>query len=77
MRNSKFSVSNVAEPFVTLYYAEIYRNASYILFLCHISNIIAGRVISNSFRFDVTNGYSFLIDIKCDCSLIYSDAMGH
>ena len=34
-------------------------------------------VMSNPFRFDVTNGYSCLIAIKCDCSLINSDAKGH
>ena len=33
--------------------------------------------MSNPFRFDVTNGYSFWIGIKCDCSLINSDAIGH
>ena len=52
------SVSNAAEPFVTVYYFEIYRNASYMLVLCHFSDIIAVRVMSNPFRFDVTNGYS-------------------
>ena len=41
------------------------------------SYINAGRVMSNPFRFDVTNGYSSTIAIKCDCSLINSDAMGH
>ena len=49
------SVSNAAEPFVTV---EIYRNASYLLVLCQFSNIISGRVMSNPFRFDVTNGYA-------------------
>ena len=29
------SVSNAAEPFVTVLYVEIYRNASYLLLLCH------------------------------------------
>ena len=71
------SVSNAAEPFVTAQYFEIYRIASYLLVLCHISNIIAGRVMSNPFRFDFTNGYSCQIAIKCDCSLINSDAMVH
>ena len=52
------SVSNAAETFVNVYYFEIYRNASYLLVLCHFSNIIAGRVMSNPFRFDVTNGHS-------------------
>ena len=33
--------------------------------------------MSNPFRFDVTNGYSCLIAIKCDGSLIDSDSMGH
>ena len=42
-----------------------------------ISNIIAGRVMSNPFRINVTNGYSCLIAIKCDSSLINSDAMDH
>ena len=32
--------------------------------------------MSNPFRFDVTNGYSYSIAIKFDCSLINSDAMG-
>ena len=29
-------VSSVAEPFVTVKYVEIYRNASYLLVLCHV-----------------------------------------
>ena len=29
------SVSNAAEPFVTVQYVEIIRNASYLLVLCH------------------------------------------
>ena len=33
--------------------------------------------MSNPFRFDVTNGYSCKIAIKCDCSLINFDAIGH
>ena len=33
--------------------------------------------MSSPFRFDVTNGYSCLIAIKCNCSLINSVAMGH
>ena len=33
--------------------------------------------MSNPFRFDVTNGYSGEIAIKCDGSLINSDEMGH
>ena len=41
------------------------------------SNIIAGNVTSNTFRFDVTNGFSRLIAIENDRSLIDSDAMGH
>ena len=32
--------------------------------------------MSNKFRFDVTNGHSCKIAIKCDCSLINSDSMG-
>ena len=52
------SVSNAAEPSVNVYYVEVYSNASYLLVLCHFSNIIVGRDMSNPFRFDVTNGYS-------------------
>ena len=52
------SVSNAAEPFVNVQYVEIYRNASYLLVLCHFSNIIEGNVMSNPFSFDVTNGHS-------------------
>ena len=33
--------------------------------------------MSNPFRCDVTNGYTCWIAIKCDCSRINSDAMGH
>ena len=33
--------------------------------------------MSNPFIFDVTNGHSCYIAIKCDCSLINSDSMGH
>ena len=54
---------------------EIYRNASYLLVLCHLANIIAGRVMSNQFRFDVTNGYSRYIAIEYS-SPIVSDSMG-
>ena len=40
-------------------------------------NIIAGRVMSNPFRFVVANGYSRLIAIEYDGSLIDSDSMCH
>ena len=33
--------------------------------------------MSNPFRFDVTNGHSCYIAIKCVSSLINSDSMGH
>ena len=33
--------------------------------------------MSNLFRFDVTNGFSRLIAIKYDASIITSDSMGH
>ena len=33
--------------------------------------------MSNPFRSDVNNGYTRLIAIKYDCSLINSDSMGH
>ena len=33
--------------------------------------------MSNPFRFDVTNGYSGWIAIKCDCSQINYDAIDH
>ena len=33
--------------------------------------------MSNPFRFDVTNGRSCRISIKCDSSLINSGSMGH
>ena len=33
--------------------------------------------MSSPFSFDVTNGYSCKIAIKCDCSLIDSDSMRH
>ena len=52
------SLSNAAEPFVTVSYFEIYRNASYLFVLCNFSNIIAGRVMSKPFRFDVSDGFS-------------------
>ena len=41
------------------------------------SNIIAGRVMSKPFRFDVTVGFSRSIAIEYDGSLIDSDSMGH
>ena len=56
---------------------EIYRNASYLLVLCHFSNIVSGRVMSSPFRIDVTDGFSRYIAIEYDGSLIYSDSMGH
>ena len=41
------------------------------------SNIIAGNVMSNLFRFDVTIGFSRQIAIEYDVFLIDSDSMGH
>ena len=70
-------VPNAAErlqPCNTSKYIVLHRNCQTCVMF---SNIIAGRVMSNPFRFDVTNGYSCQIAIKCDCSLINSDALGH
>ena len=41
------------------------------------TSIIAGNIMSNPFRFVVTNGFSRLIAIEYDGSLIDSDSMGH
>ena len=38
--------------------------------------MIAGNVMSNSFIFDVTNGFTRYIAIKYDGSVINSDSMG-
>ena len=41
------------------------------------SNIIAGYVMTNPFYFDDTNGFSRLIAMEYDGSLIDSDSTGH
>ena len=41
------------------------------------SNIIAGRVMTKPFKFDVTDGFSRLIAIEYDGTLIDSVSMGH
>ena len=55
----------------------MYRNASFLLVLCPFSNIIAGRVMTKQFKFDVTDGFSRQIAKEYDGTLIDSDSMGH